>query len=193
MEKIVKLLHRKSCVVLTALCVLTFSTCRFPYTVKNARFKNEFSWVYAEKDFNFKNAGKVQGTFTLPKNVKHKGLRFVAMFPATFRNNKWSAVIKMPYKLTLTWEGGSLLKEEDVEAKSDWFGLNVYFSEEEIRKLPVQQTIIYTLEYKAGVYTKLQDTAELDKLADLQDHPESYPNFYDAVFVVAERSTKKMP
>ena len=192
MEKIVKLLHRKSCVVLTALCVLTFSTCRFPYTVKNARFKNEFSWVYAEKDFNFKNADKVQGTFTLPKNVKHKGLCFVAMFPATFRNNKWSAVIKMPYKLTLTWEGGSL-KREEVEAKSDWFGLNVYFSEEEIRKLPVQQTIIYTLEYKAGVYTKLQDTAELDKLADLQDHPESYPNFYDAVLVVAERSTKKMP
>ena len=69
----------------------------------------------------------------------------------------------------------------------------MYFSEEEIRKLPVQQTIIYTLEYEAGVYTKLQDTAELDKLADLQDHPESYPNFYDAVFVVAERSTKKMP
>ena len=192
METIVKLLHRKSCVVLTALCVLTFSTCRFPYTVKNARFKNEFLWVYAEKDFNFKNADKVQGTFTLPKNVKHKGLCFVAMFPATFRNNKWSAVIKIPYKLTLTWDGGSL-KREEVEAKSDWFGLNVYFPEEEIRKLPVQKEITYTLEYEAGVYTKLQDTANRDKLTDLQNHPENYPGFYDAVFVVAERSTKKMP
>ena len=149
MEKIVKLLHRKSCVVLTALCVLAFSTCRFPYTVKNARFKNEFLWVYAEKDFNFKNAGKVQGTFTLPKNIKHKGLCFVAMFPAT--------------------------------------------SEEEIRKLPVQQAITYTLEYEAGGYTELLDTAKLDKRTDLQDHPESYQGFYDAVLVVAERSTKKMP
>ena len=192
MGKIVKLLHRKSCVVLTALCVLTFSTCRFPYTVKNARFKNEFSWVYAEKDFNFKNAGRVQGTFTLPKNVRHKGLSFVAMFPATFRNNKWSAVVRMPYKLTLRWDGGSLKREEG-EAKSDWFGLNVSFPEEEIRNLPVQQAITYTLEYEAGVYTELLDTAKLDKRTDLQDHPESYQGFYDAVLVVAERSTKKMP
>ena len=99
MEKMVKFLHRKTCILLTALCVLTFAACKLPYTVKNARFKKEFLWVYAEKDFNFKTAGTVQGAFTLPKNVNHKGMRFVVMFPATFRNNKWSAVVKMPYKL----------------------------------------------------------------------------------------------
>lgn len=177
----------------TALCVLTFAACKFPYTVQNARFKKEFSWVYAEKDFNFKTAGTVQGYFALPKNIKHNGVRFVVMFPTTFRNNKWSAVVKMPYKLTLTWNGGSL-KKEKADAGSDWFGINVYFSEEEIKLLPKTQAITYTLEYEDGVYTKLlETTGSIDKLTDLQAHPESYSGFYEAVFVVAEQSTKKMP
>ncbi len=193
-ENMVKIFNRKSCIVLAILCVLNFSSCRLPYTVKNARFKNEFLWVYAEKEFNFKTAGTVQGIFTLPKSVKPKGLRCHIMFPATFRNNKWRAVVKMPYKLTLTWNGGSLKKEE-AEAKSDWFGIGVYFSEEEMQQLPKTQTISYTLEYGGGVYTELLDgpTGLIDKLTDLQAHPENYPGFYDAVFVVAEKSTKKMP
>ncbi|CEM62383.1 conserved hypothetical protein [Treponema phagedenis] len=193
MEKVVRFLKGKTCIVLTALCVLTIAACKLPYTVQNARFKKEFLWVYAEKDFNFKTAGMVQGTFTLPKNVKHNGMRFVIMFPATFRNNKWSAVVKMPYKLTLTWNGGSL-KKEKAEATSDWVGIDVYFSEEEIRLLPKTQAITYVLEYEDGVYTKLLETTGLiDKLTDLEAHPESYSGFYDAVFVVAEQSTKKMP
>lgn len=68
----------------------------------------------------------------------------------------------------------------------------MYFSEEEIRLLPKTQAITYTLEYEDGVYTKLLDTTgSIDKLIDLEAHPESYSGFYDAVFVVAERSTKK--
>lgn len=57
MEKVVRFLKGKTCIVLMALCVLTFAACKLPYTLQNARFKKEFLWVYAEKDFNFKTAG----------------------------------------------------------------------------------------------------------------------------------------
>lgn len=192
-----KFSHYKTYTLIASLCIFLFTACPTPHTLTNARFKKEFLRVYEEKDFSFKTAGTVQGSFTLPKNVKHKGLYFGAMFPATFRknkrsNNQWDAVVKIPYKITLTWNGGSL-KKEDAEAKSDWFGLNIYFSEEDRCKLPVKKEITYTLEYETGVYTKLLDMANRDKLTDLQDHPEKYLGFYDAVLVVAEKSTKKTP
>lgn len=193
-QKMAKFFNKTIIVVFTVLCVLTFSACRLQYTVKNARFKSEFLWVYAEQDFNIKKAGTIQGTFKLPKDVKYKGLNFEVMFPAIFRKN-WGSVVKMPCKLTLSWNGGSLVKE-DLEAKSNWHGINLWFHENEISHVPVKQEITYTLEYGVGVYTELNYYSggeKVDKLADLEAHPESYSGFYDAVFVVAEQSTKKMP
>ena len=195
MEKMVKILHSKSVLVLLVVVfALTFASCRLGYTVKNARFANEFSWVYHEKEFDFSESnanGTLDGSFGLPKNIKVGALDFYILFPATFRNQDWDRIVTMSYKLTFKWEGGSFEKTEN-EVKTDWYGLDIYLSEDDIKQIPLATTITYTLEYSNARYTKLETKSDgVDKLDDLKVNPEKYPHFYDAVFVVAEHTPFK--
>ena len=201
MKKTVKNFYIKLGIVATILFALTFASCRLGYTVKNARFANEYVGVYEEHSFDFKDnkSGSIDGSFKLPKCVDHRGLNFEVKFPAIFRNHDWNGIVgKMSYELILEWEGGRLEKKED-NKRGDWFGLDIYITEEECKLLPLKEPITYTFKYSDAQHavephwpSHMQVEAQ-EKLAGLNTYPDKYLEFYEAVFVVAEQSTMKMP
>lgn len=202
MKKTVKFLHSKSVLILlVVLFALTFASCRLGYTVKNARFANEYIGVYTEHSFDFKDnkSGSIDGSFKLPKCVDHRGLNFEVKFPAIFRNHDWDGIVgKMSYELILEWEGGRLEKK-GVDELGDWAGIDILLTKEESKALPLKEAITYTFKYSDAQHavephwpSHMQVEAQ-EKLADLNNYPDKYPDLYEAVFVVAERSTMKMP
>ena len=199
MEKMVKILHSKSVLVLLVVVfALTFASCRLGYTVRNARFANEFVGVYTEHSFDFKEnkSGTINGSFRLPRCVDPRGLRLEVMFPAMFRNSDWDGIVgEMSYELVFEWEGGGRFEKKGDNIRGSWYGVNFYLTDDERKSLPLKETITYTFTYSGAEYTLEPFPSEeaQNKLKDLQNNPDKYPDLYEAVFVVAEKSTKKMP
>ena len=199
MKKTVKFLHSKSVLVLLVVVfALTFASCRLGYTVKNARFANEFVGVYTEHSFDFKEnkSGTINGSFRLPRCVDPRGLRLEVMFPAMFRNSDWDGIVgEMSYELVFEWEGGGRFEKKGDNIRGSWYGVNFYLTDDERKSLPLKETITYTFTYSGAEYTLEPFPSEeaQNKLKDLQNNPDKYPDLYEAVFVVAEKSTKKMP
>ena len=203
MEKMVKILHSKSVLILlVVLFALTFASCRLGYTVRNARFANEFVGVYTEHSFDFKEnkSGTINGSFRLPRCVDPRGLRLEVMFPAMFRNSDWDGIVgEMSYELVFEWEGGGRFEKKGDNIRGSWYGVNFYLTDDEWKSLPLKETITYTFKYSDAKYIVLPlptgsypEEAQ-SKLADLNANPENYQGIYEAVFVVAEKSTMKMP
>lgn len=203
MKKTVKFLHSKSVLILlVVLFALTFFSCRLGYTVKNARFKDEYLAVYAENSFNFKDnkSGTINGTFRLPRCVDPRGLRLEVMFPAIFRNHDWDGIVgEMSYEIVFEWEGGGRFEKKGDNIRGSWYGVSFELTDDDWKSLPLKEPITYTFKYSDAKYmvephwpSHMQVEAQ-EKLADLNNYPDKYLEFYEAVFVVAEKSTAKMP
>ena len=170
-----------------------------PYNAK------KFLQVYCEDDFNFKEAGILEGSFKLSRKTSFDWLEFWVWYPK-LRDQEDDAEIyyyshlSIPMNIKYEWSD----KKGNIHyAYSTNNGRNMF----DYVPLPKETEIKYTLSYDKGTYenTTYQYEGEegisyglfyyengdidkpIDKTADINNNPEKYEGFYDGKFRVVER------
>ncbi len=158
-----------------------------------------FLQVYCEDEFDFQKAGSLSGDFTLSTWTDFDALRLEIVVPKLFAvdpdyDSKADAHLQLSAKVVFEWTGKDGVKKV-VETKTYDNETSMGCLAIEYVPLPKNKKINYRISFDAGKYTpgylcKGFEYNDEDKTADINTHPEKYPDFFKAKFLVVEGKRK---
>lgn len=204
-------MKRMYLVVLSFFCLFLLFACSgfqtsYRPTAIDSNYSRVYNCVYCEDDFNFQKEGELKGSFELSKCTDIDMLGLKVIIPKHFwgspeYDSSWQTHVEIPLTLKFEWtkKDGSKAKVETVCSNQQNDTTNGCIGFDYV-PLPCNKKIHYTLSFKPGTYCeghpsfkgleKIEGSDTVDKTSDIKEHPEKYPDFWKAKFLVVEGKRK---